>query len=387
MNKKEQCCTAIHEVFGIQDLMRKIMSYLDISHLHILGQVSKSLRSLYLSSQHFSKFSNDNWESCGDSGRSFDVNDLQRFCSLVKTLDHLSFIQTLDLWLEDLVVEHCRVLAGSLHHVTHLRLCCEQLCDVALSCLTSSFRLLNACHLITCPLLTPKVFTLFQTLPGLCILRLESCSGIKSHHRLPQLLQQSLPLMTSLQCLELNGSVSPNDAEVFAVLSLSVRNAGQPLRIHNKSCIDEPIFQGSFHQDIAPFGPVSFFCADCGAGHLRSERYITWFPQACALLLSQTAACEFLVFAFPQDQVRSTMPSDVLFLHVCSSCSVATSPVPLDDNHSQFSVCPAVAIPVRAATNDNQQSAFKGLFCMRRTDGIYVPKIKSRQRQLWYACM
>jgi hypothetical protein len=28
-----------------------------------------------------------------------------------------------------------------------------------------------------------------------------------------------------------------------------------------------------------------------------------------------------------------------------------------------------------------------GFCCMRRCDGLLVPKTKSRQRQLWYACM
>jgi hypothetical protein len=381
----------MNEVFGMQDIMQNIMGHLGVVHLHLLGQTSKSLRTLSFNRVYFSKFSNQNWETRGDSGESISIKDIQRLCSVVHRLDHLSFIQTVDLWLEDLVVEHCRVLASSLHHVTHLRLSCEQLCDLAVSCLTSGFKLLDTCHLITCPLLTPHIFTSFQSLSALSRLRLESCSGVKSHPLSPQLLQQTLPLMTSLQCLELNDSISPSSSDAFAVLSLSVCNAPQPLRVHchPKSCIDEPFFQSDFHSEAPPLGLASFFCSDCGQVQLRSERYITWFAESCCLVDTRATGCEFLVFAFPQDDDLVFTPStSAVALCTCIVCEAGTRtntlPVQLDVGYLPAG-CPPVALPIRAELNN--QPEFQGFSCMRRADGLQVPKAKSRQRQLWFACM
>jgi hypothetical protein len=383
-----QLLPAIHRVFGTQDIMQNIMGHLDVVHLHLLGQTTKSLRAFCFNRVYFTKFSNQNWENRGDSGESISIKDIQRLCG--KNRD-LSFIQTLDLWLEDLVVAHCETLISSLHHVTHLRLCCEQLCDLAVSCLSSGFKLLDSLHLVTCPLLTPHVFTSFQSLSALSMLRLESCSGIKGHPMSPQLLQQSLPLMTSLRCLELNDSVSPSNTEAFSVLSFCVCRAPQPLRVHchPKSCIDEPVFQGDFHQEVPILGPASFFCSNCGHFQLRSERYITWFAESCCLVDTRASGCEFIVFAFPQENNRAH-PSSAVTLCTCLVCEEGTRTSALAvqlDEYFQPVDCPPLAIPIRAELNYELQPELKGFSCMRRADGLQVPKTKSRQRQLWFACM
>jgi hypothetical protein len=375
------------DVFGMEDVFEKILGYLDVFHLHVLGQTTKMLRKWCFNKVHFSKLSNQSWESRGDAGESIGVHDIQRLCCIANKVDHLSFIRTLDLWLEDLVVEHCEILSSSLRHVTHLRLCCEQLCDLGVSYLTSGFTLLDVCHLITCPLLTPLVFGSFQSLPSLTVLRLESCSGIKSHPLSPQMLQQALSLMTSLRCLELNDSVSSSNVELLSLLCLSVCNAPQPLRIHcePKSCIDEPFFQYNFHCEFHPLGLSSFVCVDCGQTQLLSERYVSWFAQGCL-----QNRCEFLVFAFPHDQCA--VPSSRAALRTCPICNVSSgfgiSTVDLVDDHFQFTDCPHIAIiPVGAESKCEQQPALSGFCYMRRSDGLHVPKTKSRQRQLWYACM
>ena len=384
-----------NDVFGMQDLMQKIMGHLDVVHLHVLGQTTKTLRKLCFNSLYFSKFSNQNWESRGDTGESIGVNDVQRLCRIANRYDHLSLIRTLDLWLEDLVVEHCEILAGSLHHVSRLRLCCEQLCDLGLSYLTSGFKLLEACHLVTCPLLTPRVFVSLQSLPSLTVLRLESCSGIKSHPLSPHMLQQTLPLMTSLRCLEMNDTVSSSNVELLSLFCLSVCNAPQPLRIHcqPKSCIDEPIFQSNFHATTGPLGLASFLCVDCGQIQLRSERYVSWFAHSCCVVDTRgVTGCEFLVFAFPHDRVQcAPVPLSRIELRTCPTCNAGHGfgvSADLFDDHLQFSSCSSVAIiPIRAQSKCEQQPELSGFSYMRRSDGLYVPRTKSRQRQLWYACM
>ena len=380
----------IDEVFGAQDVMHKIMGHLDVLQLHVLGQTTKPLRKLCFNKIYFSKFSNENWARRGDTDESLDVRGIQRLCSVALRVDHLSFIRTLDLWLEELVVEHCTMLVGSLHHVTHLRLCCEQLCDQAVCCLASGFTLLHACHLITCPLLTPAVFSSFQSLPALTSLRLESCSGVANHPTSAPILQRTLPHMTSLRCLELNHSVSPSNAAVFAALSLTACNSAQPIRIHchPKSCIEEPMFQTDFHCISSPLAAASFFCADCGSVQLCSERYITWFAEACCVTVRPS--CEFLVFAFPQENNGRALPRGAVALRPCHHCaagSVSHSPVQLDDGYFQLGSCAAVAIPIRAEPNHEREAESTGFSCMRRADGLRLPKAKSRQRQLWYACM
>ncbi len=374
--------------------MHKIMGHLDAVHLHALGQATKSLRNLCFDKLYFSKLSNENWENRGDADESIDVHDIQRLCGFIIKFHppHLSYIRTLDLWLEDIVVEHCELLVMSLHHVVHLRLCCEQLCDRAVSCLASGFKLLHACHLVTCPLLTPNVFVSLQSLPALTILRLESCSGIRSHPQSPQILKRALPLMPSLRVLELNDSVSPSNTEAFQILSLSVCEAPQPLRIHcqPKSCIDEPMFQTDFHREQSPLGLVSFLCARCRQVQLKSERYITWFAESCCL--STREGCEFVVFAVPhRPHDDRAAPPAAVSLCSCLACSAGsgldTLSVHLDHGYFQFGSCPPVAIPIRAESNHELERDLKGFSHMRRADGWYVPKTKSRQRQLWYACM
>jgi hypothetical protein len=382
---------AMNEVFGIQDIMQKIMGHLDVAHLHVLGQATKSLRKLCFDKLYFSKFSNQNWESRADSGGSVDVKDVQRLCSIINKFDHLSFIRTLDLWLEELVAEHCGILGDSLHHVSHLRLCCEQLCDLSVSYLTSGFKLLSACHLITCPLLTPQIFIYLQPLSSLNALRLESCTGIKNHPSTSQMLQQTVPMMTSLRCLELNDSVSPSNSEVFSTLSSCVSKAQGPLCVHchPKSCIEEPMFQSDFYRDVSLPGLVSFFCADCGQVEVRSERYITWFAETCSLIMPRNG-CEFLVFAFPHHDDRAA-PSRSVALRTCTACSASSRSdvlsFQLDDGYFQTFRCPPLAIPICAESNSNVQPDVAGFSCMRRADGVHVPKTKSRQRQPWYACM
>jgi hypothetical protein len=391
MSAPAPAAAVMNEVLGMQDVMQKILGHLDVAHLHVLGQATKSLRKLCFNKLYFSKFSNQNWESRGDSGGSVDIKDIQRLCSVINKFDHLSFIRTLDLWLEDFVAEHCAILACSLHHVSNLRLCCEQLCDLSVLFLTSGFKLLHACHLITCPLLTPQMFIYFQSLPSLTTLRLESCSGIKSHPLTSQMLQQTVPMMTSLRCLELNDSVSPSNAELFAILSFCVSKAPQPLRAHchPKSCIDEPMFQSDFHRDFCLPGLVSFFCADCGQVEARSERYITWFAETCCLRMPRTG-CEFLVFAFSHHDDRA-VPSSSVILRTCTACSASSRSdvlsFQLDDGYFHNFRCPPLAIPIRAELNCTLQPDLAGFSCMRREDGVHIPKTKSRQRQLWYACM
>jgi hypothetical protein len=275
--------------------------------------------------------------------------------------------------------------------VSHLRLCCEQLCDEAVSCLASGFQLLRVCHLITCPLLTPQIFLSLQSLPVLNTLRLESCSCIKSHPLSPHIMLQTLPLMTSLQCLELSDSISPSNAEAFGVLSRIVCKAPRPLRIHchPKSCIDEPIFQSDFHREISPLGSASFFCAGCSQLQLRSERYITWFAESCCFSIRGTG-CEFLVFAAPQHR-DYPLSARAVALHTCLACrsraGLGASSIQLDDEYFQFGTFPSAAIPVRAEDNHELEPNLTGFCCMRRSDGLPLPKTKSRQRQLWYACM
>jgi hypothetical protein len=46
-----------------------------------------------------------------------------------------------------------------------------------------------------------------------------------------------------------------------------------------------------------------------------------------------------------------------------------------------------VAIPIRAEPNHECEAESTGFSCMLRADGLRLPKAKSRQRQLWYACM
>jgi hypothetical protein len=159
---------------------------------------------------------------------------------------------------------------------------------------------------------------------------------------------------------------------------------------HPKSCIDEPMFQSDFHQETPALGSASFFCSDCGHMQLRSESYITWFAESCCLVDTRATGCEFLVFAFPEGQDR-TLPADAVALSACLACNASSSAsalaVQLDDGYFQPSGCPPVAIPIRAEFNYELQPGLRGFSCMRRADGMQVPKTKSRQRQLWFACM
>jgi hypothetical protein len=64
------------------------------------------------------------------------------------------------------------------------------------------------------------------------------------------------------------------------------------------------------------------------------------------------------------------------------------SSVDLDHGYFQFGGCPPAAVAIRAELNHELEPRdHKGFSHMRRADGLHVPKTKSRQRQLWYACM